>query len=54
MPAGYRVERDPDVLVLRAEDGRFVAAFGVGGGSEWAVRAVACQDRLAAAVPFVG
>jgi hypothetical protein len=54
LPTGYRVERDPDVLVLRADDGRFVAAFGIRGATEESVRAVACQDRLAAAVPVVG
>jgi hypothetical protein len=54
LPEGYRVERDPDVLVLRADDGRFVAAFGIRGATEESVRVVAWQDRLATAVPAAG
>lgn len=46
LPAGYYLERDPDVLVLRADGGRFVAAFGVPG--EAAVREAAWEDRLRA------
>lgn len=54
LPAGYRVEHDPDVLVLRADDGRFVAAFGIRGATKESVWAAAWQDRLAAAVPGAG
>lgn len=44
-PAGYYQERDPDVLVLRREDGSFVAAFSALGCTEGSVRRAAEEDR---------
>lgn len=39
LPAGYRLdETDPDVVVLRREDGSSVAAFGALGATEGSIR----------------
>ena len=48
LPAGYYIERDPDVLVLRAEGGRFVAAFCAPWAAEGAAREAAWDDVRAA------
>jgi hypothetical protein len=34
LPEGYRLERDPDVLLLLAGDGRLVAAFSARGARQ--------------------
>ena len=44
LPSGYSVERDPDVLVLKADCGRFVAAFSPLGTTEDVVREAAWKD----------
>ena len=44
LPDGYRLERDPELLVLRADNGRFVAAFSTVGATEGAVWEAAWND----------
>lgn len=53
LPDGYRIELDPDVLVLRADDGRFVAAFGIRRATDESVRGVAWQDHRRGAALLV-
>ena len=49
LSGGYRLDgTDPDVLVLRREDGSFVAAFSAWGATEEAVRRAAEEDRARA------
>ena len=46
LPGGYRLDMaDADVLVLRREDGSFVAAFSAWGAAEGAIRRAAEEDR---------
>jgi hypothetical protein len=45
LPPGYRLQRDPDVLVLRRSDGCFVAAFSVLGASREDIEEAAREDR---------
>ena len=44
LPEGYSLERDQEVLVLRADGGRFVAAFSARGVTEEAVWEAAWSD----------
>ena len=47
---GYRLdESDPDILVLRREDGAFVAAFSARGATRQAIRRAAEEDLRATA-----
>jgi hypothetical protein len=41
LPEGYRLQRDPDVLLLLAGDGRLVAAFSARGARQGAVEQTA-------------
>jgi hypothetical protein len=46
LPAGYAVDiLDPDVLILRREDGSMVAAFSARGSTSESVRRAAEDDR---------
>ena len=46
LPAGYRLdETDIDVVVLRREDGSFVAAFSALSATEESIRSAAEEDR---------
>ena len=46
MTTGYRLdETDTDVVVLRREDGSFVAAFSALGATEESIRTAAEEDR---------
>ena len=46
LPAGYAVDiLDPDVLILRRDDGSMVAAFSSRGGTSESVRRTAEEDR---------
>lgn len=51
LPPGYYVELDPDLLVLRGRDGRFVAAFSAGGAIGETIEGAAWKDHRARAVP---
>jgi DNA-binding SARP family transcriptional activator len=44
LPAGYYVERDPDVLVLRRLDGSMVGAFSARGAAPEAVQLAAAEE----------
>jgi hypothetical protein len=44
LPPGYRLEQDPDLLVLRRSDGSFVAAFSVRGFTKESVEEAAERD----------
>jgi len=43
LPEGYRLERDPDVLLLLAGDGRLMAAFSARGATQGAVEQTAWE-----------
>jgi hypothetical protein len=45
LPQGYRLEYEPDVLILRREDGSFVAAFSSQGATGEAVVGAVEEDR---------
>jgi hypothetical protein len=45
LPPGYRLERDPDVLIVRHWDGLFVGAFSVRGVTQQAVIGAVDDDR---------
>lgn len=44
LPPGYRLQRDPDLLLLRRPDGSVVAAFSARGATEEAVERAARED----------
>ncbi len=44
LPPGYRLRRDPDLLLLRRPDGSVVAAFSASGAAEEAVERAARED----------
>ena len=51
LPAHYALdESDPDVLVLRRQDGTFVAAFSVQGASREGIVEAAKEDYYAALI----
>jgi hypothetical protein len=39
-------ESDPDIVILRRQDGCFVAAFSAGGATEEGIREAAIEDFL--------
>jgi hypothetical protein len=43
----YLDESDPDILVLRRQDGSFVAAFSASGATKESIREVAMEDYRA-------
>jgi hypothetical protein len=45
LPLGYRLRRDPDLLLLLRPDGSVAAAFSVRGANEEAVELAAWEDR---------
>lgn len=53
LPEGYRLERDPDLIVLRDNHGRFVAAFSARGATRDAIEGAAREARrgVAASAP---
>src|SRR5215203_5807709 len=50
LPAGYYLERDPDVLVLRRVDGSMAGAFSARGAAPEAVRRMV-EEESSAYVP---
>jgi hypothetical protein len=45
LPFNYILdESDPDILILRRQDGCFVAAFSAGGATEEGIREAAMED----------
>jgi hypothetical protein len=45
LPGSYFIdESDPDIVVLRREDGSFVAAFSAQGATEEGIRQAAMED----------
>lgn len=48
LPSSYYLdESDPDILVLRRQDGSFVAAFSATGATKEGIRKAAMEDRQA-------
>ena len=45
LPLGYRLRRDPDLLLLLRPDGSVAAAFSARGANEEAVELAAWEDR---------
>ncbi len=45
LPLGYRLQRDPDLLLLLRPDGSVAAAFSTRGANEEDVELVAWEDR---------
>jgi hypothetical protein len=45
LPLGYRLRRDPDLLLVLRPDGSVAAAFTVRGTNEEAVELAAWEDR---------
>jgi hypothetical protein len=45
LPLGYRLQRDPDLLLLLRPDGSVAAAFSARGANEEDVELVAWEDR---------
>ena len=45
LPLGYRLRRDPDLLLLLRPDGSVAATFSVRGANEEAVELAAWEDR---------
>ena len=45
LPLGYRLWRDPDLLVLLRPDGSVAAAFSARGANQEAVELAAWEDR---------
>ena len=45
LPLGYRLRRDPDLLLLLRPDGSVAAAFSARGTNEEAVELAAWEDR---------
>ena len=47
LPFNYILdESDPDIVILRRQDGCFVAAFSAGGATEEGIREAAIEDFL--------
>ncbi len=44
LPLGYRLQQDPDVLLLLRPDGSLVAAFSARGGDPLEIFAAAWED----------
>jgi hypothetical protein len=53
LPLGYRLWRDPDLLVLLRPDGSVAAAFSARGANEEAVELAAWEDRGGGGDPSV-
>ena len=51
LPLGYRLQRDPDLLLLLRPDGSVVAAFSARGAAEEAVERAAWGDRGGGSLP---
>ena len=45
LPPGYRLERDPELPILRRPDGTIVAAFSVRGATAEAIETTAWNDH---------
>ena len=45
LPPGYRLDRDPELLILRCPDGTIVAAFSVRGATAEAIQKAAWKDH---------
>jgi hypothetical protein len=53
LPLGYRLWRDPDLLLLLRPDGSVAAAFSARGANEEAVELAAWEDRGGGGDPSV-
>ena len=53
LPLGYRLRRDPDLLLLLRPDGSVAAAFSARGANEEAVELAAWEDRGGGGDPSV-